>query len=91
VIDSLTPFPNAMKTARINGAPRSMKIGHYSFAPAEMIERSTVKQSDRHYAALSAQPLLDHNPMRLNRDHGLAFCLSMIFSEIRFPLFGIML
>jgi hypothetical protein len=34
---------------------------------------------------------LDHDPIRLNRDHGLAFCLSMIFSENRFPLFGIML
>src|SRR5215813_3968312 len=34
---------------------------------------------------------LDHDVIKLNRDHGLAFCLSMIFSENRFPLFGIML
>jgi hypothetical protein len=27
----------------------------------------------------------------MESDHGLAFCLSMIFSENRFPLFGIML
>jgi hypothetical protein len=26
-----------------------------------------------------------------NRHHALSFCLSMIFSETRFPLFGIML
>jgi hypothetical protein len=35
-------------------------------------------------------PRLGHDPIKLNRDYGLAFCLSMILSENRFPLFGIM-
>ena len=36
--------------------------------------------------------ILDHDPIQLNLDHGLAFfVLSMILPENRFPLFGIML
>jgi hypothetical protein len=34
---------------------------------------------------------LKQNGFRLNRYFALAHCLSMIFSENRFPLFGIML
>ena len=30
---------------------------------------------------------LDHNPIKLNRDHGLAFCLSMIFFRKPVPTF----
>src|SRR6516164_6311510 len=36
------------------------------------------------------QPL-EHDAIRRNRHHALALCLSMIFSENRFPLFRIML
>jgi hypothetical protein len=36
-------------------------------------------------------PTLDHDPFKLNRDHALASYLSVIFSENRFPLFGITL
>jgi len=34
---------------------------------------------------------LDRDDFSLNRHHDLSSCLSMIFSENRFPLFGIML
>ena len=34
---------------------------------------------------------LEHDVIRWNRHHALALCLSMIFSENRFPLFRIML
>jgi hypothetical protein len=34
---------------------------------------------------------LKRDDFKLNRHHALASCLSMIFSENRFPLFGIML
>jgi hypothetical protein len=33
----------------------------------------------------------EHDPFRLNDFAPLTFCLSMIYSENRFPLFGIML
>jgi hypothetical protein len=36
-------------------------------------------------------PALKRNDFRLNRHSALACCLSMIFSENRYPLFGIML
>jgi hypothetical protein len=35
--------------------------------------------------------VLERDCLRLNRNHALAFCLSMIFSENRYPLFRIML
>jgi hypothetical protein len=35
--------------------------------------------------------LLKRDDFKLNRHHALDSCLSMIFSENRFPLFGIML
>jgi len=34
---------------------------------------------------------LEHDVIGLHRHHALALCLSMIFSENRFPLFRIML
>ena len=34
---------------------------------------------------------LEHDVIRWNRHHALALCLSMIFSENRFPLFRLML
>ena len=34
---------------------------------------------------------LERDCFRLSRNHALAFCLSMIFSENRYPLFRIML
>jgi len=34
---------------------------------------------------------LEHDVIKWNRHHALALCLSMIFSENRFPLFRIML
>ena len=34
---------------------------------------------------------LEHDVIRCNRHHALALCLSMIFTENRFPLFRIML
>jgi len=39
-------------------------------------------------APLSCGDSLDHDAIKLNRDHGLAFCLSMIFSENRFHFSG---
>jgi hypothetical protein len=46
------------------------------------------------HAAQRVTPLaaaLKRNGIRLNCDFALACCLSMIFSENRYPLFGIML
>jgi len=40
---------------------------------------------------LIAMSLLKQNAIRLNHHFALACCLSMIFSENRYPLFGIML
>jgi hypothetical protein len=42
-------------------------------------------------AALLVQFMRGHDPIRLSRIMILSFCLSMIFSENRFPLFRIML
>jgi hypothetical protein len=42
-------------------------------------------------AALKKGPAPDHDPIRLNRIMISSLCLSMIFSENRFPLFRIML
>jgi hypothetical protein len=42
-------------------------------------------------AILSTRNLLKRDDFKLNRHHALDSCLSMIFSENRFPLFGIML
>jgi len=36
-------------------------------------------------------PRLERDEFRMNRYRALAYCLSMIFSENRFPLFRIML
>jgi hypothetical protein len=38
-----------------------------------------------------ARKSLESDPFRWNQNPDLTFCLSMIFSENRFPLFGIML
>jgi hypothetical protein len=42
-------------------------------------------------AATSPDHALKRDDFSSNRHHALAHCLSMIFSEIRYPLFGIML
>ena len=34
---------------------------------------------------------LDHDPVSLKRHHALALCLSMLFSESRYPFFKLML
>jgi hypothetical protein len=41
--------------------------------------------------AVARRDGLKRDGFKLNRHHGLASCLSMIFSENRFPLFGIVL
>jgi len=44
-----------------------------------------------HWLANLCDNRLDHAPIQLNRIMVLIPCLSMIFSENRYPLFGIML
>jgi hypothetical protein len=59
-------------------------LGDASASRAATVTMAAATQDQR-------SEVLDHDAIKLNRDHGLAFCLSMIFSENRFPLFGIML
>ena len=47
--------------------------------------RSQIREAAaRSFSTGSVNEGLEHGPIKLNRDHGLAFCLSMIFSENRF-------
>jgi hypothetical protein len=60
---------------------------------ARTYERSSreISRAQRSLKRNDALQTLERDEIELNRHPALAFCLSMIFSESRFPLFGIML
>src|SRR5215831_17860513 len=86
----------ASKVARLEltRMRRSTSVRSQNWRTAEVLIPNALRHPSRFERARGTRRVdcpLDHDPIMLNRDHGLAFCLSMIFSENRFPLFGIML
>jgi len=50
--------------------------------------RSQIREAAaRSFSTGSVNEGLEHGPIKLNRDHGLAFCLSMIFFRKPVPTF----
>jgi hypothetical protein len=86
--DTPTASPNRSRSAlRKSSPPRSAcTISGYRMEPGCWIRERRCTSSQKGSAMT-----LEHDVIRWNRHHALALCLSMIFSENRFPLFRIML
>jgi hypothetical protein len=63
----------------------------FKLAEVPFSRRSPGDVASPHRESGTTQGRLEHGVIRWNRHHALALCLSMIFSENRFPLFRIML
>jgi hypothetical protein len=78
-------------------APASAKIAafclnHTAVAPDHRgCDKAEAPERHARFVAIKVRPPPKRNGLRLIRHFALSFCLSMIFSENRYPLFGIML
>ncbi len=87
--DDLIDVPGVIETRMILALMRAAALG-----ARERRHRDGLRDQ-QHVAqvvsGVASFALLDHDPIRLNRIMISSLCLSMIFSENRFPLFRIML